>query len=110
MKQIVVTSRSQPLDVDDVSWVVVPDVAWTSREPARPVQAPVRLPFPAGSADNRLGHRAREVRRIETMWRDRIAFSQLSWTNWRSFSGSLVARPGQGREAGAGRIALTVIP
>jgi len=106
-RQVVVSSRSQPLDTHtaaDVSWVVVPDVAWTSREPQRPASAPVRLAFPSGTADNRFGHRAREVARIEAMWRDRIAFTPLRWTNWRSFSGSLVARPDQGR------IALTVIP
>ena len=105
-KQVVVSSRSRPIESSsDILWVVVPEVAWTSREPAIPTQAPVTLPYPSGSADNRLGRRVRERRRIETMWRDRIMFSQvMCWTNWRSFSGALVARPDEGR------VALTVIP
>jgi len=104
-RQIVVTSQPQPTDVaSDVVWVVVPEVAWTVRETWPPEYAPVTLPFPAGSADNRFLRRLRERRRIEAMWRDRIMFSQVRWVNYKAFSGSLVARPNEGR------IALTVIP
>ncbi len=108
-RQVVVTSRAQPIETTgDVAWVVVPDVAWTSRELPLPASSSVKLPFPSGADDNSFGQRAAERRRIETMWRDRILFSQvMCWTQWRMFSGSLVARPSSSVD---GRIALTVIP
>lgn len=80
-KTIVVSTRPQRLDVEgDVSWVVLPEGAWTTHEEAPPQQRLVTLPFATGSGDNRFVRRAAEQRRVATMWRDRAVFSELvSW-------------------------------
>jgi hypothetical protein len=94
-------------DATALSWVVVPEVAWTSRELWLPRAATLsaRLPYPSGSADNRPGRRLRERRRLEVAWHDRTIFSQaMCWSDWAAFSGDYVARPSQGH------VALAVIP
>jgi uncharacterized protein (DUF58 family) len=108
VRQIVVSGRPRRIkESPAVSWVVVPEIAWTSRELSLP-RAPTlsaRLPFPSGSADNRFGRRLRERRRLETVWHDRTIFSQvMCWSDWAAFSGDYVARPSQDQ------VSLVVIP
>jgi hypothetical protein len=107
-RQIVVSGRPRRIkDATALSWIVVPEVAWTSRELWLPRAATLsaRLPFPSGSADNRPGRRLRERRRLEVAWHDRTIFSQaMCWSDWSAFSGDYVARPSQGH------VALAVIP
>jgi hypothetical protein len=90
-----------------VSWLVVPEVAWTTPETGRVAPRPLSawLPFPTGSAENRLGRQLQDSRRVRAMWLDRTIFSQvMCWTDWATFSGHHVARP-----AGDG-VDLVVIP
>ena len=91
----------------EISWVAVPEAAWTSRELWLPMLAPfsAKLPYPTGSAENRFSRRARERRRRETLWHDRTLFTQaMCASDWAAYSGDLVARPSDGH------IALVVIP
>ena len=113
VRQVVVSSRPRRLAAaPDVAWVVVPEASWTSPEVALPAPSRIRLPFPAGSAENRLARRRRERLRCEAMRNDRTIFSQVmcwsDWTafsdDWASFAGEVVARPHDGR------VALEVIP
>jgi hypothetical protein len=107
MKQIVVTSRPRRSQLaTEVGWIVVPEVAWTSPEPAPwRTRAAATLPFPLGAAENRTSRLDAEQRRIERMWNDRAVFSQIvCWTDWGACSGDHIARPDNGR------IALAVIP
>jgi len=104
-KQIVVSSRPRKLTgPTELSWVVVPESAWTPAELAGAARSVVRLPFPSGSAENRRTRQRRERRRIEQQWQDRALFSQvICWTDLSTLSGDYVARPR------AGRVALQVI-
>jgi uncharacterized protein (DUF58 family) len=106
VKQLVVSSRPRQLTSRaQISWVVVPESAWTSPEPWPPITNPMTLPFPMGAADNRLGRRRRERRRNTRMWHDRAMFGQITcWADWTTFSGNYIARPNQGR------VVLAVIP
>ncbi|MEO8700490.1 MAG: DUF58 domain-containing protein [Kofleriaceae bacterium] len=108
-RQIVVSSRPRPRAFSaDIVWVVVPEVAWTSPEPwpAKLEPSNVRLPYPAGSAENRLLRRHRERKRVVKSWNHRALFSQvLCWVDWQSLKGGYVARP-----KGDGRVSLEVIP
>jgi uncharacterized protein (DUF58 family) len=108
VKQIVVSSRPRRVALPSpITWVVVPEIGWTSPEPWSSVRSTfsTRLPFPSGSADNRLGRRLRERRRISAMWHDRTIFSQvMCWTDWTTFSGDYVARPHHDH------VSLAVIP
>lgn len=102
-RQIVVSARPRPVEAHtDLVWVFVPEATWTSPEPWLPTADAIKLPFPAGTADNRLGRRRAERQRVETMWRDRMMFHQMVW--WRPPSGAYLASPSQGR------VALQVIP
>lgn len=107
-RQVVVSSRPRRLQLpSEVLWVVVPEMAWTTPEPWLPPRRilAAKLPFPSGCADNRLGRRLDEHRRIQKMWHDRTIFSQvMCWTDWSTFQGNYVARPAQGH------VALAVIP
>ena len=106
VKQVVVTCRPRALaDAPEVLWVAVPEAAWTTPEPWPLSQRIVRLPYPNGSADNRLGRRMREQRRIELMWKDRSLFSQIMC--WRVPSGAYLAHPSSTSD---GKVALQVIP
>jgi len=104
-RQVVVSSRPRPVDAEDVSWVVVPEVVWTMPEPWAPSASWWKLPFPIGSADNRLGRRRAERKRLDEMRRDGAIFNDLMcWTDWKALQGAFVARPN------GARIALEVIP
>ena len=105
-RQVVVSSRSRKLAAaSPIAWVVVPEAAWTSPEPALPARSLARLPYPAGCADNRLGRRSRERARRRQRWHDRTIFSQVMCrTELATFSGELIARPQRDR------VALEVIP
>jgi uncharacterized protein (DUF58 family) len=94
VRQIVVSSRPRPITLaSPITWIVLPEVAWTHPEPELPVPHKVQLPFPTGSADNRRGRRTRERLRIEAMREDRAVFSQLMcWCDLAAFSGHHVAR------------------
>jgi uncharacterized protein (DUF58 family) len=106
MKQIVVSSRPRRMPwSSELLWVVMPEVAWTASQPLPASKSLVKLPFPAGTADNRRSRRDRERRRIDQMWQDHALFSQvIYWTDLTTFSGDYVARP---TPAGA---SLAVIP
>jgi hypothetical protein len=99
VRQIVVSSRPRQLaSAVEPAWVVVPESAWTSPEAWPLLVTAAVLPYPAGSADNRLGRRRRERKRILRMRHDRALFSQVvCWADWTTFSGNYVARPNQGR-------------
>jgi uncharacterized protein (DUF58 family) len=106
--QVVVSSRPRRVKLPaEVSWIVVPEAAWTTplvwTKPRRSRIA--LLPFPSGSADNRLGRRLRERRRTTAMADDRLLFGQvMSWANWATVRGDHVARPADGH------VALVVLP
>lgn len=106
VRQVVVSSRPRKLAASlPIAWVVVPELAWTSPEPALPDTSPTKLPFPAGSAENRFGRRRREQKRHQTALDDRTIFSQIVFrTDWATFTGELTALPRNGR------VALEVIP
>ena len=105
-KQIVVSSRPQRHPWEgQILWIVVPEAAWTSTEPLEVVPSLMKLPFPAGTAENRRSRRKRERRRVQQMWQDRALFSQvICWTDVTAFSGDFIARPSKGG------VALAVIP
>lgn len=99
-RDIVVSSRPKPDEAPDLAWVVVPERLWTTPElwPMSLASTGVRLPFPSGSAENRLSRRQAERRRIELLLHHRAKFSQmLSWIDWRSLAGEYVARPRGGK-------------
>ena len=105
-RQIVVSSRPhrQPWP-SEVLWIIVPEAAWTSTEPLDLPTNLMKLPFPAGAAENRRSRRNRERRRIQQMWQDRALFSQvICWSDTAAFSGDYIARPSKGG------VALAVIP
>ncbi|HEX8114498.1 MAG TPA: DUF58 domain-containing protein, partial [Kofleriaceae bacterium] len=105
-RQVVVSSRSRKLvAASPLAWVVVPEVAWTSTAPPVPARSLARLPYPAGSADNRLGRRIRDREHHQLVHHDHVLLSQVMCrTELASFSGELIARPQRGR------VALEVIP
>lgn len=106
-RTIVVTSRPKPRDLaQDIGWVVVPELAWTTHG-WQPLPQPLwmTLPFPAGSAENRWGRRRAQRRRILKQWDDRSSLTlMLGSIDWQQYSGELVARPRDGR------VALEVVP
>jgi uncharacterized protein (DUF58 family) len=106
VRQVVVSSRSRKLAVaSPITWVVVPEAAWTSPGPPLPARSLIKLPYPAGCADNRLGRRSRDRLRRRLLWNDRTIFSQVVCrTELATFAGELIARPRRGR------VALEVIP
>jgi hypothetical protein len=97
-KQIVVSSRPQRHPWEgQIVWIVVPEAAWTSTEPLDAVPNLMKLPFPAGTAENRRSRRNRERQRVRQMWQDRALFSQvICWTDVAAFSGDYIARPSKG--------------
>ncbi len=105
VKQIIVSSRPRRVQfATEISWVVVPEIAWTSAEPDLAKRSASILPFPLGSEENRESRRDRERQRVMAMWNDRAEFSQtMCWTEWSTYSGSHVANPK------LDRIALKVI-
>jgi len=88
-----------------VVWVVVAHNDWTTPEPWPIPASPLKLPFPAGSAENRGSRRRAEQVRMGESWSDRAMFSQLCSFDWKVASGSFVAR----RDPG-GNVMLQVIP
>ena len=100
-KHVIVTARPRVLDgAADVAWVIAPELAWVGTEPWPPGISAIKLPFPTGSADNRLERRNAERRRILTMWQHRTQFSQqLAQIDWRAYAGHHFARPRDGRVA-----------
>jgi uncharacterized protein (DUF58 family) len=98
-KQVVVSSRPRRRALaKDVSWVVVPEVAWTTLEADPPVEPGAMHTYPIGSPENRRSRRMRERDRALTRWADRAFFTEIvCWTDWTRFSGDHVARPNQGR-------------
>jgi uncharacterized protein (DUF58 family) len=106
IRQVVVSSRSRKLvAASPLTWIVVPEVAWTSTLPPLPPRSFTKLPYPAGSADNRLGRRIRDREHQRQLRHDHALLSQVMCrTDLASFSGELIARPQPGR------VALEVIP
>ncbi len=109
VRHIVVSSRPRALVPDrpaeEITWIVLPEHAWTRPDREPRAADKLRLPYPAGSADNRRERRRRERRRLESMRQDHAVFSQIiCWTDWAAFSGHHLARPSR-----AG-VELAVIP
>jgi uncharacterized protein (DUF58 family) len=105
-RQVVVSSRSRKLvAASPLTWIVVPEIAWTSSAPPLPTRSFARLPYPAGCADNRLGRRRLDRQRHRLLHNDHTILSQVMCrTELASFAGELIARPQRGR------VALEVIP
>jgi uncharacterized protein (DUF58 family) len=101
-RQVVVTCRPRPALVNyDITYVVVPEMAWTTHGwTPIPQLAWLKLPYPTGSAENRLARRREDKARILKMWDDRSELSRLvGWIDWQQYAGSYVARPRDGRVA-----------
>ncbi len=105
-RQVVVSSRSRKLvAASPLTWIVVPEVAWTSTALPVPARSLAKLPYPAGSAENRLGRRIRDREHHQLMRHDHVLLSQVMCrTELASFAGELIARPQRGR------VALEMIP
>jgi uncharacterized protein (DUF58 family) len=106
IRQVVVSSRARKLASSaPLTWIVLPEAAWTSPVTPQLVRSPYKLPYPAGCADNRLGRRSRERRRLQQLANDHTILSQVMCrTELDSFAGELIARPQRDR------VALEVIP
>jgi uncharacterized protein (DUF58 family) len=106
VRQVIVSSRSRKLAAaSPLTWIVVPEVAWTSSAPPLPARSFVKLPYPAGCADNRLGRRRLDRHRHQQLHHDHTILGQVMCrTELDSFAGELIARPQRGR------VALEVIP
>lgn len=106
VRQVVVSSRPRKLvAASPLTWIVVPEVAWTSSMPPLPPRSFAKLPYPAGCADNRLGRRRRDRQRHRLLHHDHTILGQVMCrTELASFAGELIARPQRGR------VALEVIP
>jgi uncharacterized protein (DUF58 family) len=107
IRTIVVTSRPKPrIPLPEVTYIVVPEVAWTGHG-WQPLPGVVwaTLPFPAGSAENRLSRRRQQRRRILKQWDDRSELTMLlGCIDWQEYTGQFVARPRDGK------VALEVVP
>jgi uncharacterized protein (DUF58 family) len=92
-RQIIVSCRPRGIRQPQVSWVVVPEVAWTTME-APPRRDPAIMnPYPVGSVENRSSRRQAAQRHAQTRWHDLSVFSQVvCWTDWPRFAGDHVAR------------------
>jgi len=97
--QIVVSARPRHLGVScALTWVVVPDVLWAQAAPRPPAWAPLVLPHPIGSAENRGGRRKQAYAKADEVVRDRAYFSQIACNaDWSVTAGGFVARPTDGR-------------
>lgn len=92
-RQIIVSCRPRAVTDLRVSWVVVPEVAWTALELPAPRDPAITYPFPAGSVENRSSRRATAQKQALERWRDLSVFSQVvCWTDWPRFAGEHVAR------------------
>jgi uncharacterized protein (DUF58 family) len=107
VRTIVITSRPKPrVPLPEVTWIVVPEVAWTSHgwQPL-PNSLWMVLPFPAGSAENRMSRRRQQRKRILKQWDDRSELTMLlGCIDWHEYAGAFVAKPKEGR------VALEVVP
>jgi hypothetical protein len=92
-RQIIVSCRPRGPKHPQISWVVVPEVAWTTMETPPPRDPPLRYLFPAGSVENRATRRQLAAKQAHTRWHDLAVFSQVvCWTDWPRFAGDHVAR------------------
>lgn len=92
-RQIIVSCRPRGMKQPRISWVVVPEVAWTTMEPPPPRDPAITYRYPAGSPENRASRRQLAQRQAHTRWHDLSVFSQVvCWTDWPRFAGDHVAR------------------
>jgi uncharacterized protein (DUF58 family) len=92
-RQIIVSCRPRGAKQSNVSWVVVPEVAWTTMEQVPSREPAITYAFPAGSVENRGSRRQLAQRRAQSRWHDLAVFSQVvCWTDWPRFAGDHVAR------------------
>jgi uncharacterized protein (DUF58 family) len=120
--EAVVSCRPQPQPDDardGVRWIAVPARSFVAAESTFVApDPPLRLPYPAGSPENRLGRRLVERHRAEAVRRDRRLFDDLCWLGESAkpassgergsppgLRGHLVARPSR-----SSRIQLEAIP
>ena len=100
-RQVVVTARPRPIASADVTYVVVPEAAFTTHGWA-PIPPPsfLKLPYPIGSAENRGDRRRQERQRSLQMWDDRSQLSRLlGGIDWPQYAGAYLAKPRDGRVA-----------
>ena len=105
-RQIVVSCRPRRVRRGvEVSWVVVPEVAWTTMEEPLSREPAIRFAYPAGSVENRPSRRQLAQKQAASRYRDLAMFSQVvCWTDWQRFAGERVAR------RDGDRVVLEVIP
>jgi len=103
-RQIVVSARPRYVR-PGITWIAVPEVAWTTFEPQVSREAALTYSYPTGAVENRAQRRSIAHAKAFTRWQDRTLFSQvLCWTDWSRFSGQHIARPDRDRAV------LEVIP
>jgi uncharacterized protein (DUF58 family) len=109
-RQIVISARPRRVGserAENVRWVVVPEVSFTTLDVDVAPEDTFEHPFPAGSPENRRTRRHRERHVAMVKWQDRAFFSQMvCWSEWSRFTGDHVARFDRGR----GRVVVEVIP
>jgi uncharacterized protein (DUF58 family) len=105
-RQIVVSCRPRRVQHGSrVSWVVVPEVGWTTFEVPLSREPAITYQFPAGSVENRSTRRTLAQKRANARFHDVSVFSQVvCWTDWQRFAGDHVAR------RDGNRAVLEVIP
>lgn len=107
VRTIIVTARPKTrITSSELTWIVVPEMAWTTHgwQPL-PQAAWATLPYPAGSAENRWSRRKQHRSRVLKQWDDRSELTMLlGCIDWQQYAGSFVARPKDGR------VALEVVP
>jgi uncharacterized protein (DUF58 family) len=106
VRHLVVTARPRRTTATaPLTWIVVPENAWTSLEVMTLPSAELTHMFPLGSEDNRRANRKAERERLLQLTVDRqMLISIVGWSHWNKVSGTCVARPV------GDRIQLAVIP
>lgn len=100
VRTVVVTCQPKPRDASpDITWIVVPEVGWTTHgwQPL-PSALWMTLPYPLGSAENRLSRRRQHRKRVSKQWDDRAELSLLLGSiDWSQYAGAFVARARDGK-------------
>jgi uncharacterized protein (DUF58 family) len=106
-RHIVISARPRRVANEQVRWVVVPDVAFSTADVDFLPEDTFEHPFPSGSPENRRTRRQRERHSALVKWQDRAFLSQMvRWSGWSRFAGDHVAR----LDRTHGRVVVEVIP
>jgi hypothetical protein len=77
-QQVVVSCRPRHLERSArVSWVVMPEAAWTALEISLAREPAITYQFPAGSVENRSTRRTLAQSQANARWHEMAAFSQV---------------------------------